>query len=173
MRPIKYRQGNNTMSKVKDITSDLAKEVFADALRLRCGPRKEYSVDALAEITGIDRRTIDSYRAGENTPALDKLLRFVAVFGEGFMAEIASPAKQVVGASDPAGTVTALSELTSELLHRIHDDGKFCHRDAAVIAPKLFELSGKLENAGYSMVKQAEDGAVLHFGGIPHEGKVS
>jgi transcriptional regulator with XRE-family HTH domain len=161
------------MSKAKDITSDLVKEVFADALRRKCGPGKAYSVDALADETGIDRRTIDSYRQGQNTPALDKLLRFVAVFGESFLEEVAAPAKQVTGQSDPAGIVTALSEMTSELLHRIHDDGKFCHRDAAHTAPLLFELSGRLESAGHAMRKQAETGGTIHFQAVQHKGKVS
>ncbi len=172
MRPIKYRQGNNTMKRSAEITSDLANEIFADALRRRVGPGKKFGVDVVSDATGIKRRTIDGWRQGDTAPCFYKTLQLITVLGQGFRDEITAVAIDRSGDADPAQSATEILDVAKQLLERCHDDGKFCHRDAAHMIPILIELSGLAETLAHRLERLTKSGGYIVYGAIPHEDKV-
>lgn len=148
------------MANCNSISAELAQETFTDALRRLVGRGKEWSVAALSEATGIDERTINSYRTGETAPCLHKLLRIAAVLGPAFVTEVLAPAGlggvERIGhaESDAQSVVRRLVGQTREILERLAD-GVFDHRDKAVTGVELVELAALLEEQGRAMRDEA------------------
>ena len=151
--------GDQTMTKAGPISHDLAQEVVTDAIRRHVGRGKRFSVASLSEATGIDERTLKSYRAGDTCPALHFQLEIARCLGDdgpAFMNEILAIA-ELGGVErlerakvDALGTAGELSVVVTEILERLQD-GKFCHRDQAQVGPLLRALAGKLEAQATAM----------------------
>jgi transcriptional regulator with XRE-family HTH domain len=138
------------------ISSDLARDRFTDAFRRQVGHDKPFTVSRLAELTGIDERTINAYRGGQATPNFCKLLRIGTVLGPAFVSELLA----AIG----MGGVEAIEEATVNATgiardlvgegHRILErmaDGSFDHRDRAQTAPELRKLATALEAQANAM----------------------
>ncbi len=135
------------------ITHDIAAECFLDAFRRRVGmgPGK-MSVADLADALDVQARTVKAWRDGETLPTWTHLLRVCAHFGPAFVCEILEPAglggveriATSTAEADPEGIAADLVAAGHDLLQRIRA-GRFDHRDCAETAPRLLELSRKLE----------------------------
>lgn len=73
------------MFKPCDISTDLCRQTFADALRAEVGAGKAYTVERASDHLGIDARTLRSYLAGENLPPFCNLVRMFSLFGPVFV----------------------------------------------------------------------------------------
>lgn len=136
------------MSDIRALTKDLVQESFTDAFRRRVGPKKDFTVDRIHELTGIDPRTIDSYREGASCPPLHKMAQFIAIFDEGFLAEVFGVIEGKSCNQDPGQIATQIISTANNLMHRMYDDGQFCHRDKAAMGPVFIDLGKTLESIG-------------------------
>lgn len=135
------------------LTHTIASEAFLDAFRRRVGMGAgKISVADLADALEVQARTVKAWRDGENIPAWTHLLRVCAYFGPAFTCEILEPAglggveriDVPPAEADPAGIAADLIAAGHDLLQRLRA-GRFDHRDCAQVAPRLLELSRKLE----------------------------
>ena len=135
------------------ISHGIAAETFLDAFRRRVGlgPGK-VSVADLADALEVQARTVKAWRDGETMPHWTHMLRVCAYFGPAFTCEILEPAglggveriDVPTAEADPAGIAADLVAAGNDLLQRLRA-GRFDHRDCAETAPRLLELSRKLE----------------------------
>jgi len=93
---------NIDSGKITAITSDLLSEIVSDAFRRHVGLGKPWSIRSLAEVTGLDVRTLEGYRNGK-VPLGEKLWRIMAALGPAFTSEILSPAGQGAHAVEGEG----------------------------------------------------------------------
>jgi hypothetical protein len=76
--------GDKATAEPMAITAELVQERFTDALRVHVGKGKAWTAEALAEVTGIDERTIRVYLEGGGCPTLAKQLRLASVLPPSF-----------------------------------------------------------------------------------------
>ena len=144
---------------------------FADAFGLFVGRGRRFSVEALAEATGIPRRTIQSYKDGEACPSHANLILLLTVLPAAFCNEVIAPAR-LEGAKRLEGgnpcTFAANESIlgtAKRLGEMLANDGRFCHREQMEIAKELFpklieDLQGWLaanKNAGDIAWKHARE----------------
>lgn len=127
------------MSKVTDITQEVAARRIADALQLRVGRGRRHSFAALADATDIPQRTLESYVQGA-TPGFHNFLRLCAVLGPSFTTDtlsLAGQSAQEASADTPEHmkAVSAMGSLTSMIGEALADDGCIDHREAAAMRP--------------------------------------
>ena len=143
----------DTMADITLLTHDIASEAFLDAFRRRVGMGAgKISVADLADALEVQARTVKAWRDGETMPHWSHMLRVVAYFGPAFTCEILEPAglggvEHIAGPTaeaDPAGVAADLIAAGNDVLQRLRA-GRFDHRDSAETAPRLLELSRKLE----------------------------
>lgn len=132
------------MTNPASLTHEIAQEALTDALRLFVGLRKPWSVDGLAEATGIDSRTVKSYRDGDRCPDLARLLRLCAVLGPDFTNRVLEPAG-LSGAAvmDATTDHLALNRDAAETLSGLAcalADGRVDHREEAELEPQVRRL---------------------------------
>ena len=135
------------------ITHDIAAEAFLDAFRRRVGMGAgKVSVADLADALDVQARTVKAWRDGETMPHWCHMLRVLAYFGPAFTCEVLEPAglggveriAVPTAQADPEGIAADLIAAGHDLLQRLRA-GRFDHRDSAETAPRLLELSRKLE----------------------------
>lgn len=120
------------MVKVHDLSEDLIKDRFSWVFRSYVGKRRKFSVEELAELTGINSRTIESYRAGDTCPSLWNLLRICKVMPDSFTNELLAFA-DMTGAHNVDGEAMTAPELLDLLVREAAwftdalKDGVFCH----------------------------------------------
>ncbi|MGI9412096.1 MAG: hypothetical protein ACR2PM_00390 [Hyphomicrobiales bacterium] len=126
------------------LSTSEANRRFANALNLFVGRGRRFSVEAVAEATGIPRRTVQSYKDGEACPCHVNLLAMLAVLPAAFANEIFAPCglegvRRAEG-GNPCTFAANESILTvaQRLGEMLANDGKFCHREQMEIAQKLF-----------------------------------
>lgn len=122
------------MRKKPLISHDHAVRVLDDALRLRVGRGKRYSVASVASEAGIAARTIESYMQGK-APGLNALLSLMSVLGPGFTSDVLAPVGMAAREADPsepehAKLLAALCAISAELAQSM-SDGFVDHREAA------------------------------------------
>ncbi len=141
------------------ITHDLAAEAFLDAFRRRVGlGAGKVSVADLAGAIEVQARTVKAWRDAETMPHWGHMLRVCAYFGPAFVCEILAPAglggvervSVPTSQADPEGIAGDLIAAAHDLLQRSRDGG-FDHRDRAETAPRLLELSRRLEGHAREM----------------------
>lgn len=145
------------------LVHDTAARRLSRALSLYVGMGRDYSVDALADATGIKPRTIYAYLAGDATPGLFMLLRLCAALPPAFTNMLLEPAG-LTGAHRADGAARPAPEILSALLANAcalqvsfkHE--RVDHRNAAAIKRALGELVGDLQRF-LPMLNQMEDAA--------------
>jgi len=134
----------NSTVKVTAITTELCTEVFCDAFRRHVGLGKRWSVRDLAEATGIDSRTLESYRDGKNPPNLPRFQRLVAVLGEEFGSEAMRPTAMAFHSIGHVGMdgYKLTAEVGSKLADftRYLDDGVIDASESREMVPLVREL---------------------------------
>ncbi|MBI1207216.1 MAG: hypothetical protein GC191_08000 [Azospirillum sp.] len=104
---------------------------------------------ALAEATGIERRTVDAHRLGESCRCVSRLLRCAMVLPAGFLGHVVAPAGFAVWRTDLAAAISAPQTL-AEMSGRLHllatalADGVLDHRERAQLAPEMRQLGSLL-----------------------------
>ncbi|MBN8292845.1 hypothetical protein JI664_12795 [Rhodobacter sp. NTK016B] len=141
------------MSKAPIISHDHAARIIDDALRLRVGRGKRYSVAALADATGIAPRTIESYMQGA-TPGLNALLSLMSVLGPSFTSDILAPAGMTAQSADPCEPedrklLSGLCQFNASLALAL-EDGFVDHRERAALRGLAQESLGLLQAAAAS-----------------------
>lgn len=131
------------------INHDLAQEVLTDALRREVGPGKPLSRPGLAELTGIEERTIAAWLAGGACPNLDRLMRLLAVLPPRFADALLAPAglggvRLLTGEAgsleinrQAAGLVALIGEHMA--------DGRIDHREEALQEASMRELARAID----------------------------
>lgn len=138
------------MTVLAQITNEACRERFTDALRKYVGPGKNWTTEAAADRLDIDRRTLQSYLAGENFPTIPKLLRMASLLGSGF----ANPILEIAGLSgcyrvDP-DAITDF-ELNADACKLVGDlgkalrEGRIDHRCRPEIADDIRELVSAMQ----------------------------
>jgi hypothetical protein len=134
------------MKKPARISTDLMIDIHADALCRHVGRTHAMSVPDLSDLTGLDERTINSYRNREHAPSLMRALQIAMHLPADYINDLIliaglGGATSVDKVPVDAPEITAnLAQVVSELTHRLRD-GRFCHQDKAAMAPALRELS--------------------------------
>ena len=149
------------MTDPEELTHETALHAFRVAFMRRVG-QQGMSYGDLSDKTGIQVRTLKSWRDGQAMPHLGNWLKLCGVFGPDF----ASECLHVVGLGgveairdtpvDVPGCVADLAEQINNITHRLLD-GSFCHRDKAETGPQLLRLAAMLEQQARAML-----------GDIPH-----
>lgn len=142
------------------ITHDTALDVFRAAYMRRVGLRG-MGFGELSDLTGIQVRTLKSWRDGQAMPHMDSLLKLCAVFGPEFTSEILTVVGQggvenIAAAEqvDAVCTAADLVDVTNQIMGRLRD-GVFDHRDKAVVGPLLLKLAHVAEEQGKAMLAAA------------------
>ena len=141
----------------ESITHQTALDVFRRAFMHHVGQGVgKMSCSDLSDKTGIQVRTLKSWRDGQSMPHWGNVLKLGAVFGPVFVSEILS----VIGQggvdyiqprhSSPLSTVADLMVVTSEITERLRD-GVFDNRDKAKTAPLLLNLARIIEEEALAM----------------------
>ncbi|MCP4698066.1 MAG: helix-turn-helix transcriptional regulator [Gammaproteobacteria bacterium] len=143
------------MDDARLLSNDRAQEILTDAIRRFVGRGKKFTATELSEKTGIDERTINSWRHGESRPAYTKFMQVVAVLGPEFLnaclVDVGMSAGNVE--ADPMAPETAsldIDDFANEMMHRLLDDGQFCHRDKRASADKMIELGARMISTGHA-----------------------
>jgi len=143
------------------ITHETALDIFRAAYLRRVGVGAgRMSYGDLADATGVQVRTLKSWRDGQAMPHLDSWLKICLVFGPEFTSETL----RVIGQggvenidpdarSDVHECVADLAAQLGEITDRLRD-GVFCHRDKAQVAPQLLTLAHKLEEQAKAMLAE-------------------
>lgn len=141
------------MSDPRQIDSELVQEVFTDTFRSMVGARKPWSIDALAEATGIHSRTLRAYQVGDCLPTLPKLLKIATALGDSGPAFLSSClASAGFGgveritrtAFDLPETQAQIAELLAEMAAALRDL-KVTPQEKAKLRPRMLVLSRWLE----------------------------
>lgn len=132
------------MSNGPIIPHDLAVQRLQDALRILVGRGKKYSVQGVAEATGIKARTIESYLSGDATPGMNGLLSLCSVLGPSFTSDVLAPCGQVARAADTDApeymrAISMMGEGCSILADALAD-GYVDHQERARIKPFAVEI---------------------------------
>lgn len=137
------------MIKIKGITTELLRESFRSAIRSRVGPGLDLERDDLHRITGIDERTLDSYRNGENLPTLPKFFQIVASLETDFLNSLLN----IIGIGgahrlDPeeANPFIVFSNMAEEsrVLAKCLEDGRLDHTERAELSKRLLKHGNNL-----------------------------
>ena len=132
------------MADVLTITQDYVQERFTSAIRLYVGLGKKYSVEAVADASGIPYATMKAYHEGRNTPGLFNLLRIMAVLPPEFGNMILAATGYVLMPQD-AGEATSLflnrhaADFTSLCAQHL-EDGRIDLGEEREQAPKVRAL---------------------------------
>lgn len=150
------------------VPQESAHRRIRDAVSLRVGRGKRYSVTGLSEAAGIAPRTIESYKDGSATPGLANFLSLCAALGPGFTSDILSECGQSAkdGSNEDAEhlrVLSALGSLTAQIAEAVAD-GHVDHREAAQLRQPAQELMQILE----PLTRDGHANAVS----VPHLGKV-
>lgn len=136
------------MSKKTLVSHDAAVTKIESAMRLRVGLGKPHSYTSLAEVTGIPKRTLESYVQGA-TPGLNAFLSLCAALGPGFTSDVLSTCGQTArsGSDDMPEhlrVLTALGGLTAQIAEAV-EDGHVDHQEAARLRQPARQLVDLLE----------------------------
>ena len=127
-------RGDGRMVNIHDLTEDMIKDRFSWVFRKYVGYRRQFSVEQVAELTGINSRTVESWRAGDSCPTLWNLLRLCSALPDSFTNELLGLAG-MTGAHNADGAELTEHELMDLLATEVAwftgvlRDGIFCHLD--------------------------------------------
>lgn len=133
------------------VSQDLAAQRMAAGLRLFVGRGKLFSVEMVAEATGLSSSIVEKYIAGQNTPGLPALLRVLAVMPESFanhLLELSglTGARRIDAAAKSAGVVLAEGAgFVADLAEKLKD-GRLDHRERAELRNALGPFIADLQN---------------------------
>lgn len=151
------------MTDIESITQQTVHDAFLLAYRRRVGQGREYSLGQLQDETGIEARTLRSWRETDSMPHLVNFLRLCAQFGPAFTSEVLHVAglggvdRIDSQESDAHRCVADLISEAHEISERLRD-GVFCHRDRAAVGPQLIALARELEAQGTAMIMSQPGG---------------
>jgi len=138
------------MFKTHEITSEVVQPRYAQYLKDWVGKTRKMTVCKAAELSGVKKRTLESYRNEGVMPPFDVMLRLWSVVDEPRfvndcleMAGFTGAHRIEGGEVCPIGVGADISKFLSELLERVRD-GEFCHVDRAEMRPLLREVIGAL-----------------------------
>lgn len=147
---------------------------WPDVLRLYVGAGKRFTVEALADATGIPQRTIYSYQSGEHAPRWEHVLALITSLPKQAGDMAMAPAGYRLEPLDADGAdhmevLAAAASLTSGIADALADDGRVDHREAARIEPLAQEAH---DAAGRWLAKRrgAKDAAPLRMVGAERNG---
>lgn len=147
------------MTDIESITHQSVHDHFLIAYRRRVGLQRDFSLGELQDATGIDARTLRSWRETDSMPQLVNFLRLCAVFGPSFTSEVLHVIEQG-GVEDINAVHSDAQRCLADLVGSAHDiaerlrDGVFCHRDRAAVGPQLIRLARLLEAQGTAMINE-------------------
>jgi len=142
------------MMKHQIVPQKLTHVRFHGAFSLFVGRGRRWSCAAVAEASGIPKRTIESYASGDNLPNLAKYQSLCSVLGQAFFAATVEHLPFEIRSNEP-GDIEP-SELLTEILSfashlsRMLEDHRLDHREEAElkrILPVLRERITQAENA--------------------------
>lgn len=149
MSTVSIVRPDNAAAQPQALTAELVQERFTDALRVHVGKGKPWSVEALAEATGIDDRTIRGYHEGSACASMAKALALAAVLPPDFTNALLGLAGLGHAKRLEPGEV-AVAELGSDLagavalLSRHLEDGVVDHQEREEGKRRLRPLAEKL-----------------------------
>ncbi|KRS17512.1 hypothetical protein RIdsm_02515 [Roseovarius indicus] len=131
------------------IPHELAVTRLQDALRLRVGRGKRYSVQGLADAARIKPRTIESYLSGDATPGLNGFISLCAVLGPAFTSDVLAEAGLVARSADAdepehMRAISLMSEGTRMIADALAD-GYVDHQERAKIKPHADRIIAIME----------------------------
>ncbi|MEM1390951.1 MAG: helix-turn-helix transcriptional regulator [Pseudomonadota bacterium] len=126
------------------VSQDAAQRSLKSALRLFVGQGRRYSTKDLAEASGVCQRTIESYRAGDAMPSLERYQSLCSVLGQAFFAATVKHMPFEVRSTEPSD-ITAPQLLTemlsfSGLMAGFLEDGRIDHVERAQLKPMLADV---------------------------------
>lgn len=145
------------MTDIDAITQQTVHDVFLLSYRRRVGVGRDIGLSDLQDATGIEARTLRSWRETETMPHLTNFLKLCAFFGPAFTSEILHVIGQGGVDSMQHGDCNA-HRCVADLISQAHEiserlrDGVFCHQDRAIVGPQLIRLARKLEEQGRAMI---------------------
>jgi hypothetical protein len=152
------------MTDPHEITQQNVHDAFVVAYRRRVGVgRDRIGLSDLQDATGIEARTLRSWRETDTMPHLVNLLKLAALFGPAFVDEILHPVgmggvqRLDIARSNPIGCMADMTQVAAEISERLRD-GVFCHRDKAAVGPMLVELAHLIEEQGEAMARESRQG---------------
>lgn len=130
------------------VSQDTAQTSLMSALNLFVGRGKRYSVEDVAEASGVCARTIDSYRRGDAMPSIERYQSLCAVLGQAFFAATVKHMPFEVRSTDPSDITPPqlLTELLSASgsLATFLEDGRVDHMEKAQLKPILADLRERI-----------------------------
>ena len=125
------------MINITSITEELGRLTMTEALRRHIGPGRKFTADEAARAIDVQRRTIDSWLAGQSCPCFYKQLRLCAWLGEPFTCDLLAVAGQRAKAVEPGDGCPhrANAELASALsiVADALRDGRMDHHEEPVV----------------------------------------
>ena len=104
----------------QDITTELVTRRLSAKLRSLMGPGRRWTYSGVAQLTGIDVRSLQAYTRGETSPNLAKYKRLLSVLGPELAVDLdkafAWPARIDNVAPESVGLSTVADELRACLL---------------------------------------------------------
>ena len=130
------------------VSQEVTKQQFQKAMRLFVGQGKRWSVMSVVAATGICKRTIDAYRAGETPPSLSNYHTLCSVLGQGFF-NVTIEHLPFEARSTEAGEATPQQVLSGVLgysadLAVMLEDGRIDHRELEQLKQATSELLTRL-----------------------------
>lgn len=131
------------------ISHDAATQRLAAGLRLFVGRGKLFSVEMVAEATGISGSAIEKYLAGDATPGMAALLRILAVLPEAFanhLLDLAGLTGAYRVGDAPVSEASALTDklTAAQALAKALEDGRIDHQERAALTPQIRALGSRL-----------------------------
>ncbi len=140
-----------------DIAQDLVQERFTTTLRAFVGQGRMYSVQTVAEATGIPYTTMRSYHEGRSLPTLRAWLQLIAVLPPGFCNAVTEQsgltgAHRIDGpAPTPHDVLSHMCQEAAQLARELAD-GHLDHKERREIYQRLPDLIETLQSFKKQMV---------------------
>lgn len=139
------------MMQITQITTERCKERLVKALAEKVGFKKEWSGEAFADASGIEKSTLNNYLSGESLPTLPKFLRMCALLGPGFANRFLQMAG-LGGAERMIVQPVTHNEMNGELAQTIGAlgaalaDGRVDHTELPIIVREVRDLIPVLQD---------------------------
>ena len=136
------------MTETTLIAHEHVARAFADALRLFTGHGRRFSVQALAAVSGVRPRTVESYLCGQATPGWAAALSLAAVLPVEFLDAALLPTGR--GAVDRAASADSHGHLLAQMaavtagFAEAMADGRIDHRERAALKDAAASLAVRL-----------------------------
>ncbi|WP_420584911.1 hypothetical protein [Ruegeria sp.] len=130
------------------VSQETAQRSFKSALNLFVGQGKRYSCLELSAASGVCKRTIESYKAGDAMHSLERYQSLCSVLGQAFFAATIKHLPFEVRSTETTdiSPPQLLTELlpTSGLMAEFLEDGRLDHQERAKLKPALADLRQRI-----------------------------